>query len=113
LITAPGTRFGAGQRQEAVFDGFATSCTSPTRPASSKIRGSIPRFEKSRLFHPLSVLPEDAPNKPEFVTIDFKRGDAVAVMESHFPRRRDEALNKLGGKHGVGRVEWSRTGSSA
>src|SRR5215472_18074482 len=29
-------------------------------------------------FTTLSVFPEDAPNKPEYVTIDFKKGNAVA-----------------------------------
>jgi len=48
------------------------------------------RFEEPQLFTTLSVLPEDAPDKPEFVTIDFKKGDAVAVNGKHFPARRDE-----------------------
>src|SRR5580704_19774357 len=30
-------------------------------------------------FTTLSVFPEDAPDRPEFVTIDFKQGNAVAV----------------------------------
>src|SRR6266850_5699410 len=30
-------------------------------------------------FNTLSVFPEDAPDEPEFVTIDFKKGNAVAV----------------------------------
>src|SRR6058998_214589 len=30
-------------------------------------------------FNTLSVFPEDAPDKPEFVTIDFEKGNAVAV----------------------------------
>jgi len=57
-------------------------------------------------FCTLSCLPEDAPNKPEFVTIDFKRGDAVAVNgKTLSPLGVMKALNKLGGKHGVGRVD--------
>src|SRR2546422_5857637 len=57
-------------------------------------------------FNTLSVFPEDAPDKPEFVTIDFKKGNAVAVNgKSLSPLGVMKALNKLGGKHGVGRVD--------
>ena len=57
-------------------------------------------------FTTLSVFPEDAPNKPEFVTIDFKKGNAVAVNgKALSPLGVMKALNKLGGKHGVGRVD--------
>src|SRR3989441_3282166 len=57
-------------------------------------------------FTTLSVFPEDAPNKPEFVTIDFKKGNAVAVNGKVLsPLGVMKALNKLGGKHGVGRVD--------
>src|SRR5437870_9991016 len=57
-------------------------------------------------FTTLSVFPEDAPDKPEFVTIDFKQGNAVAVNgKALSPLGVMKALNKLGGKHGVGRVD--------
>src|SRR2546427_3948372 len=57
-------------------------------------------------FTTLSVFPEDAPDKPEFVTIDFKKGNAVAVNgRALSPLGVMKALNKLGGKHGVGRVD--------
>src|SRR5450432_4269499 len=57
-------------------------------------------------FTTLSVLPEDAPDKSEFVTIDFSRGDCVAVNgRTLSPLGVMKALNKLGGKHGVGRVD--------
>ena len=57
-------------------------------------------------FNTLSVFPEDAPNKPEFVTLDFKKGNCVAVNgEKLSPLGVMKALNKLGGKHGVGRVD--------
>jgi argininosuccinate synthase len=57
-------------------------------------------------FTTLSVLPEDAPNKPEFVELDFVKGDCVAVNgEKLNPLAVMRALNKLGGKHGVGRVD--------
>ena len=70
-----------------------------------------PWFDPSDLknrdyFTTLSVFPEDAPNKPEFVTLDFVRGDCVAVNGKNLsPLGVMRALNKLGGKHGVGRVD--------
>jgi argininosuccinate synthase len=57
-------------------------------------------------FTTLSVFPEDAPNKPEFVTLDFLRGNCMAVNGKELsPLGVMKALNKLGGKHGVGRVD--------
>ncbi|MBL9166572.1 MAG: argininosuccinate synthase [Verrucomicrobiales bacterium] len=54
----------------------------------------------------LSVAPEDAPNKSEYVTLDFVKGDCVAVNGKKLnPLGVMRALNKLGGKHGVGRVD--------
>jgi argininosuccinate synthase len=54
----------------------------------------------------LSVDPEDAPDQAEEVVIDFVKGDAVAVNgESMSPLEIMRTLNKLGGKHGVGRID--------
>jgi argininosuccinate synthase len=54
----------------------------------------------------LSVAPEDAPDKSEYVTLDFEKGDCVAVNgKSMTPLQVMKTLNKLGGKHGVGRVD--------
>src|SRR6201985_2980423 len=57
-------------------------------------------------FNTLSVFPEDAPNKPEFVALEFSKGDCVAVNGKKLsPLGVMKTLNKLGGKHGVGRVD--------
>ena len=57
-------------------------------------------------FTTLSVFPEDAPNKPEFVTLDFAQGNCVAVNGKRLsPLAVMKTLNKIGGKHGVGRVD--------
>jgi argininosuccinate synthase len=57
-------------------------------------------------FTTLSVFPEDAPDKAEYVTLDFVKGDCVAVNGKKLsPLGVMRALNKLGGKHGVGRVD--------
>src|SRR3989449_1968930 len=54
----------------------------------------------------LSVSPEDAPDKPEYITLDFKKGNCVAVNGRALdPLGVMRALNRLGGKHGVGRVD--------
>jgi len=54
----------------------------------------------------LSVSPEEAPEKPEYVTLDFERGDCVAVNGRKWnPLGVMKVLNALGGKHGVGRVD--------
>src|SRR5215475_975380 len=57
-------------------------------------------------FTTLSVFPEDAPNKPEYVTLDFVKGNCVAVNGKKLsPLGVMKTLNKLGGKYGVGRVD--------
>jgi argininosuccinate synthase len=64
---------------------------------------SAPEYKE---MYVLSVSPEDAPDKPEYVTLDFVRGDCVAVNGKKLsPLGVMKALNKLGGKHGVGRVD--------
>jgi argininosuccinate synthase len=50
--------------------------------------------------------PEDAPNEPEYITIDFERGDAVAVNgEGLSPASLLAKLNELGKRHGIGRLD--------
>ncbi len=57
-------------------------------------------------FTTLSALPEDAPDRPEYVTLNFVRGDCVAVNGQRLsPLGVMQTLNKLGGRHGVGRVD--------
>src|SRR2546422_11039295 len=54
----------------------------------------------------LSVSPEDAPNKAEYVELDFMSGNCVAVNGKKLsPANVMRTLNKLGGKHGIGRVD--------
>ncbi len=54
----------------------------------------------------LSVSPEDAPNKAEYVELDFVKGNCVSVNGQKLsPAGVLKALNKLGGKHGIGRVD--------
>ena len=57
-------------------------------------------------FNTLSVFPEDAPDKPESATLEFAGGNCMAVNGRELsPLGVMQALNKLGGKHGIGRVD--------
>ena len=57
-------------------------------------------------FNTLSVFPEDAPDKPETVILEFDEGNCIAVNGKVLsPLGVMKLLNKLGGKHGVGRVD--------
>jgi argininosuccinate synthase len=50
--------------------------------------------------------PEDAPDTPEYITIDFAKGDGVALNgEAMSPATLLTALNALGKKHGIGRLD--------
>lgn len=54
----------------------------------------------------LSASAEDAPGKAELVTLEFEHGDCIAVNgKSLDPLGVMRTLNKLGGRHGVGRVD--------
>ncbi len=77
-----------------------------------------------RDMYKLSVSPEDAPNEPEFIDLEFERGNCVAVTlgggravvpsdsgadsatsSRMSPLQVMRTLNKIGGKHGIGRVD--------
>ena len=53
-----------------------------------------------------TTSPKDAPDTPEYVTIEFKAGVPVALNnETLAPVSLIEKLNKTSGKHGVGRID--------
>jgi argininosuccinate synthase len=53
-----------------------------------------------------TVNPEDAPDTPETVEIGFERGDGVSVNgEAMSPATLLAALNELGRRHGIGRLD--------
>ncbi len=65
-----------------------------------------PWAEAPEEMYVLTVRPEDAPDQPEYVEIEFEKGDAVAVNgERLSPANLLAKLNELGGKHGIGRVD--------
>jgi len=54
----------------------------------------------------MTVSPEKAPDRPEYVEIDFEAGNPVAVNgEKLSPAKLLARLNEIGGRHGVGRVD--------
>ena len=53
-----------------------------------------------------TVAPEQAPDAPQYVEIDFERGDPVAIDgEALSPAALLTRLNELGGRHGIGRLD--------
>ena len=53
-----------------------------------------------------SVSPENAPDQPTYVEIEFKNGDAVAIDgEALSPAALLTRLNELGGANGIGRLD--------
>ena len=53
-----------------------------------------------------TVDPEDAPDEAEYITLEFERGDGVALNgEAMSPAALLTALNELGRKHGIGRLD--------
>jgi argininosuccinate synthase len=50
--------------------------------------------------------PAKAPNEPQYITIDFERGDAVAIdNQTLSPAQLLTQLNALGRRHGIGRLD--------
>tara|TARA_S200000501_G_scaffold187130_1_gene175969 strand:+ start:98 stop:1291 length:1194 start_codon:yes stop_codon:yes gene_type:complete len=65
-----------------------------------------PNQEAPEYVYSRSVSPYDAPDKPEELSIEFKSGDACSVNNlTMSPFEILKKLNKLGGKHGVGRID--------
>jgi len=73
--------------------------------------------KEMRGMYKLSAAPEDAPNEPEYVELEFERGNCVDVAQASRLRSQEaqartltplqvmKTLNRLGGKHGIGRVD--------
>jgi len=79
--------------------------------------------KEMRDMYKLSAAPEDAPNEPEYVDLAFENGNCISVAQVSNLRSKDaqdenlvpqsklsplqvmQTLNKLGGKHGIGRVD--------
>ncbi len=65
-----------------------------------------PWHEAEEYIFTRSVSPEEAPDKPTYVEIDFEKGDAVAVDGVRMtPAQLLTKLNELGGANGIGRMD--------
>ena len=53
-----------------------------------------------------TVSPERAPNRAEYIDIEYRKGDIVGINGKKMtPAKVLEKLNQLGGKHGIGRLD--------
>ncbi len=53
-----------------------------------------------------TVSPEAAPDKAEYLDLEFEKGDLVSIDGTRMPAHELLAtLNRLGGKHGIGRLD--------
>jgi argininosuccinate synthase len=88
----------------------------PERPYSSdanllhiSYEGGIledPWIEPPEDMYQITDSPQKAPDIPEYVEITFERGDPIAVNGQIMkPAELLSCLNRLGGKHGIGRVD--------
>ena len=65
-----------------------------------------PAVEAPEFVHMRTIAPEDAPDKPQVFTIDFEKGDPVAIDGvAMSPATLLTELNRLGHDNGVGRLD--------
>ena len=90
--------------------------TTPAKPYSSdrnllhiSYEGGVledPWQEPPEDMFTLAVLPKDAPDQPEIIEVTFKQGDPVAINGKELsPANLLKELNRLGGRHGIGRAD--------
>jgi argininosuccinate synthase len=65
-----------------------------------------PANEPQKDMYMMSVDPEDAPDKPEYLEIGIVAGLPISVNKKHLsPASMLSELNEIGGKHGIGRID--------
>ena len=65
-----------------------------------------PWTEPEEAMYQISTSPENAPDQPEYVEIEFETGVPIAVNgQKMSPATIVDTLNTIGGKHGIGRVD--------
>jgi argininosuccinate synthase len=65
-----------------------------------------PGLEAPEYVHQRTISPEEAPDKPTMVSIDFERGDPVAIDgERLSPAELLTRLNQFGHDNGIGRLD--------
>jgi argininosuccinate synthase len=65
-----------------------------------------PWSEPPENMYEMTVSPESAPDKPQYIDIDFEKGVPIKVDGKELkPSQLLDTLNKIGGSNGVGRVD--------
>jgi len=65
-----------------------------------------PKAEAEESMWRWTVSPEEAPDAPEYLDIEYEKGDIVALNGVRMsPAQVLTRLNELGGKHGIGRLD--------
>ena len=65
-----------------------------------------PNYEPEESMWRITVSPEKAPNRPAYLELGYARGDIVAVNGKRLtPARVLAELNRIGGRHGIGRLD--------
>ena len=65
-----------------------------------------PNFEPEDSMWRITASPEKAPNKPEYIELTYAKGDIVAINGKKLsPAKVLTELNRVGGKHGIGRLD--------
>ncbi|MEY3001316.1 MAG: hypothetical protein RL648_1530 [Verrucomicrobiota bacterium] len=65
-----------------------------------------PTTPENKSMFKLTIAPEDAPDAPEYLELDFEAGDCVSINgERGTPAQVLKKLNQLAGRHGIGRVD--------
>jgi argininosuccinate synthase len=65
-----------------------------------------PGFEPEESMWRLTVSPEKAPAKPQYVDLGYEKGDIVSIDGKRLsPAKVLARLNELGGRHGIGRLD--------
>ena len=65
-----------------------------------------PDFEPEESMWRITASPQKAPGRPQYVELEYRKGDIVAVNGRRLtPARVLAALNRIGGRHGVGRLD--------
>ncbi|HEX4984904.1 MAG TPA: argininosuccinate synthase [Burkholderiales bacterium] len=65
-----------------------------------------PDFQPEESMWRITVSPEKAPNRPQIVELEYRHGDIVAIDGRRMtPAQVLARLNRIGGRHGVGRLD--------
>ncbi|MDI6785516.1 MAG: argininosuccinate synthase [bacterium] len=66
-----------------------------------------PWVEPPKNAYQITISPQEAPDKPEYLEVYFEEGKPVGINEKEKMKgiKLIECLNTIGGKHGIGRVD--------